>query len=114
MKQITPSIYQVQPHENVTVEIEATKVGNFVTLSLDGESLKPVAGVSPLSFQFTITAGPGFDQFGMISAHFPDSAPNDAKYQIFVTGDAGGGRFTGPDIKKTDSSWSGGLEFRCV
>ncbi|HBB94599.1 MAG TPA: hypothetical protein DC054_04355 [Blastocatellia bacterium] len=113
MKQITRSIYVVAPAENVTVEIEATKVGSFVTLSLDGESLKPVAGVSPLTYRFAITAGSGFDQFGIISAHFPDSAPDDAKYQVFVTGDTGG-RFTGSDIKKTDSSWSRSLEFRCV
>lgn len=55
MKQITRSIYVVNAGEDVTVEIEATKVGNFATLSLDGESLKPVPGVNPLTYRFTVT-----------------------------------------------------------
>lgn len=114
MQQITRAIYTVRTGETVTVEIEATKVGNFATFSLDGESLKPVAGLSPLTYRFDVTVGPGFDHFGMISCHFPPSAPNDAHYQVFVSGSMGGGRFTGSDIKKTDLSWSRSLEFRSV
>jgi hypothetical protein len=114
MKQITRSIYTVQPGEDVTVEIAATKVGNFATFSLDGESLKPLPGVSPLTYTFPVTVAPGFDHFGMISCHFPSSAPDDAFFQIFVSGSLGGGRLTGSDIRKTDLSWSRGLEFRCI
>jgi hypothetical protein len=114
MKQITRSIYLVQNGENVTVEIEATKVGNFATFALDGELLKPVPGVSPLTYQFKVTVAPGFDQFGVISCHFPPSAPDDAHYQVFVSGSMGGERFIGSDIKKTDLSWSRSIEFRCV
>lgn len=114
MNQITRSIYTVQTGETVTVEIEATKVGNFATFSLDGAPLKPVAGLSPLTYRFGVTLGPGFDHFGIISCHFPASAPNDAHYQVFVSGSMGGGRFTGSDIKKTDSSWSRSIEFRSV
>ena len=114
MKQITRAIYVVQTGEDVTVEVEAVKVGNFATLSLDGESLKPVAGVSPLTYRFKVTLGPGFDHFGIISCHFPSSAPDDAHFQIFVSGSLGGGRFTGSDIKKTDSSWSRSIEFRSM
>lgn len=114
MKQITRSIYTVQPGEHVTVEIEATKVGNFATFALDGEFLKPLPGVSPLTYNFTVSVGSGFDQFGIISCHFPTSAPDDAFFQIFVSGSMGGGRFTGSDIKKTDLSWSRSIEFRCM
>lgn len=114
MNQITRSIYLVKPGEVVTVEIEATKVGNFATFSLDGASLKPLPGVSPLTYTFTVTAAPGFDHFGIISCHFPTIAPDDAFFQIFVSGSMGGGRFTGSDIRKTDLSWSRSIEFRCI
>jgi hypothetical protein len=111
MQQITRSIYLVGANEKVTVEIEATKVGNFATFALDGALLKPVS-TAPLTYQFNVTVGPGLTHFGIISCHFPNAAPDDAKYQVFVSGDQGGGRFTGPDIKKTDLSWTRSLEFR--
>ncbi|HEY0762268.1 MAG TPA: hypothetical protein VGD61_07810 [Pyrinomonadaceae bacterium] len=114
MQQITRSIYIVNQGENVTVEIEATKVGNFAVLSIDGQMKNPVAGVVPLTWRFPVTVGPGFDHFGMVSCHFPPTAPNDAVFQIFVSGSGGGARFTGSDIKKIDPSKSRSLEFRCV
>jgi len=114
MKQITRSIYVVTTGENVIVEIEATKVGNFATFSLDGKMLDPLAGVTPLTYQFAVTVTPGFDHFGIVSVHFPTAAPDDAFFQIFVSGSGGGSRFTGSDIKKTDLSWSRSLEFRNV
>jgi hypothetical protein len=114
MKQITRAVYVVQPNENITLEVEATKVGNFVTFSLDGTAMDAVPGVTPLTYRFQITVGPGFDQFGIVACHFPNTAPNDAQYQIFVSGSGGGGRFTGSDIKKTDLSWRRSLEFRCM
>ena len=112
MQQITRSIYVVTNGETVTVEIDATKVGNFATLALDGKMIDPLPGVTPLTFRFPVTVTPGFDHFGMVSVHFPTTAPQDAFFQIFVSGSAGGGRFTGSDIKKTDLSFSRGLEFR--
>lgn len=112
MQQITRAIYVVTSGEDVTVEIDATKVGNFATLALDGKMIDPLPGVTPLTFQFRVTVNPGFDHFGMVSVHFPTTAPSDAFFQIFVSGSAGGGRFTGSDIKKTDLSFSRGLEFR--
>ena len=114
MQQITRSIYVVRTGEIVTVEIDATKVGNFATLAIDGKMIDPLPGVSPLTFQFPVTVTPGFDHFGMVSVHFPTAAPNDALFQIFVSGSAGGGRFTGSDIKKTDLRFSRDLEFRNV
>lgn len=114
MNQITRAIYIVQPNENVTIEVEATKVGNFVTFSLDGSAVNAEPGVIPLTYRFQIMVTPGFDQFGIIDCHFPTSAPDDAEYQVFVSGSMGGGRFTGSNIKKINLSWRRSIEFRCV
>lgn len=114
MQQITRSIYVVNQGENVTVEIEATKVGNFAVFSVDGEMKNPVPGVVPLTYRFAVTVGPGFDHFGVVTCHFPPAAPDDAFFQVFVSGSGGGGRFTGSDIKKIDPIKSRSVEFRCV
>lgn len=112
MQQITRSIYIVDDGETVTVEIEATKVGNFVTFTLDGETKSPIS-TTPPTFRFAVTVPPGHTHFGMVSCFFPNSAPNDAKYQIYETGSFGGGRFTGSDILKSDfPAWKRGIEFR--
>jgi hypothetical protein len=111
MQQITRSIYIVGSNEQVTVEIEATQVGNFATFAVDGGFLDPVSN-APLTFRFNVTVGPGLTHFGLVSTHFPNAAPDTAQYQIFVTGDKGGGRFTGSDIRKTDISKDRSIEFR--
>lgn len=113
MKQITRSIYMVEDGEEVTLEIEATKVGYFVTFVVDGRLIPTVPGSDPLAFEpFKVTVGPGLTHFGLVGCHFPKVSPDDAEYQIFVTGDQGGGRFKGSNIIKTDLSWDRGLEFR--
>jgi len=111
MQQITRSIYLCSAGEVVTLEIVATKVGNFASLTLDGDTKSPTSA-SPLTYQFPITAPPGGIHHGMITCFFPDSAPDDAQYEVFVSGSAGGGRFTGSDIVKTDPGWLRGIEFR--
>ena len=111
MQQITRSNYIADADEQVTVEVEATKVGNFVTFALDGESLSPVSS-TPLTYQFKVTVGAGLTHFAMVSCFFPNAAPDDAEYQIFVSGSGGGSRFTGSGIKKTDISWDRDIEFR--
>ena len=113
MKQITRSIYLVANGEQVTLEIEATKVGYFTTFVVDGKLIPSEPGSDPLTHEpFTVTVGPGLTHFGRVDCHFPASAPQDARYQLFLTGDKGGGRFEGSDILKTDPSWARGLEFR--
>jgi hypothetical protein len=111
MQQVTRSIYLVQAGEDVTVEIEATKVGNFAVFSVDGAPLTPTSA-APLTYEFQVSVGPGLTHFGIVSCHFPSPAPDDASYQIFVTGSMGGGKFTGSDILKTDSGWDRSIEFR--
>ena len=113
MQQITRSIYMVEAGENVTLEIEATKVGYFTTFAVDSSLIPSIPGSDPLTYQpFTITVGPGLTHFGRVDCHFPNTAPDDALYQIYLTGDKGGGRFEGSDIIKTDLSWDRGVEFR--
>lgn len=111
MQQINRSIYLVQSGEEVTIEVEATKVGNFVTFALDGGSINPVSS-TPITYKFKVTVGSGLTHFGMILCHFPKDAPNDSKFEIFVSGDKGGGKFTGSDIFKTDLGWNRSIEFR--
>lgn len=113
MEQITRSIYLVGAGEQVTLEIEATKVGYFTTFVVDGRLIPSDPGSDPLTHQpFTVNVGPGLTHFGRVDCHFPASAPDDARYQLFLTGDQGGGRFHGSDIKKSNLSWARGLEFR--
>lgn len=111
MQQITRSIYMVQDGEQITVEVEAVKVGNFVSFVLDGKSLEPVSS-SPITYQFPVTVGPESSHFGMVGCHFPTSAPSDAEYDIFVSGNMGGVRFTGSNVVKTDPVWDRSIEFR--
>lgn len=113
MQQITRAIYIVDANETVTVEVEAIKVNNFITFSIDGMPL-PSISETPRTYRFNVTIGAGLTHFGIVTCFFPDSAPDDAMYQVFVTGSQGGGRFTGSNILKTNLSWSRGLEFRRV
>lgn len=113
MQQIRPSIYLVDAGEQVTLEIQATKVANFNIFVVDGQKIAEVPGTDPQQFQpFTVTVGPGLTHFGRVDAHFPKDAPDDAQYQLFLTGSAGGEKFKGSVIKKSNLSHSRGLEFR--
>ena len=113
MQQVTPSIYTVGAGERITLEIEATEVGNFATFVVDGHLIPSVAGSNPQRYQpFVVTVGPNLTHFGRVDAHFPPTAPDNARYELFLTGDQGGGRFTGPDIQNGDVPSAVGLEFR--
>jgi hypothetical protein len=111
MQQVTRSIYLVDNGEVVTVEVEAIKVGNFVSLVIDGGSIDPISK-KPLTYQFTVALAAGETHHGMITCFFPKIAPDDAEFDVFVSGSGGGGRFTGSDIVKTDASWTRSIEFR--
>ena len=111
MQQVTRAIYLVDSGEVVMIEIQAIRVGNFASLVIDGQAIDPVS-TTPLSFQFTVSVGPGQTHHGMITCFFPTSAPDDAEFNVFVSGSGGGGRFAGSDIVKTDPGWIRGIEFR--
>lgn len=112
MTQSNPFVYVVGPNERVTVEVEAVQTGNTSGFSVDGKDIPPVAGVSPRTFQFDVSVGPGLTHFSTVDCHFDSSAPNTAMFRIFVSGDKGGGRFTGPVVRKTNSLHSSDLEFQ--
>lgn len=112
MQQVTRGIYIVNDGENITIEIEATKVGNLVSLVVDGDPKKPVPGAPLLTYKITASLKPGEEHHGMITCFFPPrDTPADAKFQVFVTGSGGGGRFEGSDILKSDPIWTRSIEF---
>jgi hypothetical protein len=111
MQQVIRSIYLVDANETVTVQVRATKVGNFVSFVVDGSPV-PALGGSPITFRFQVTVGPGLTHFGMLTCFFPASAPDDAEYQFFLSGSSGGGIFEGSDVVKTDSLLTRSIEFR--
>jgi len=112
MQQKALSVYLVQPGEVVTIEVEAVKVGDLAVAAVDGNGLKPISS-APKTFQFTVTAGPGNTHFSMVEGSFPGGEPDDARFDIFVSGSMGGGRFKDVSIIKTDPTHRRGIEFRC-
>ena len=104
-------IYKVTTGEQVTIKIVATKVGNFSSFVFNGES-QPILTKTPRTFQVTATAVEDDPDFGMVQCFFPQDAPDDAKYEVFLQGSVGNtSEITGPDILKTDQPWRVGLEF---
>jgi hypothetical protein len=110
MQQQSLGIYIVDDREVVTLEIKATKVGELATFVLDGVRLDPIS-TAPLTFQFTTSLEPGDEHKGRITCSFPDDAPDDANYQVFVSGSGGGEKFTDSNIKKSDAGWTRGIRF---
>jgi hypothetical protein len=109
MQQINRSTYIVDAGEVVTIQITATKVGEYATLSVDGAA-PPVTG--PLTFRLTVTAPSGRSHFGMISCYFPPTSPDDARYDVSFASSTSGCTFQGSDIKKSDPSHDRGFELR--
>jgi hypothetical protein len=101
----------VEPTETVTIEVVATKVGDFVTAALDGSPLNPVGSPPPMRFQFPVTKSVGQTHFVVLRFVFDATAPDDAKYQVFVEGSKGGGKFTDHTIPKNDPTLSRALDF---
>ncbi len=113
MLQITRAIYQAEAaNETATIEIEAFKVGLFVSFVVDGEPQTPVSA-TPRVYRFKVTVPVGQTHFGIIRCHFPSASPDDAVYQVFVTGNKGDtSRHTGSNIMKSDTVWSRDIQFR--
>ena len=113
MNQTDSATYDVQATETVTLEIEATQVGNFATFTLDGQTLRPVS-TGPLTFKFQISAPSGGVQHGMIHGFFPPGTPAAANYTAFFTGSAGGGRLQGDSIAEGCTTCITGVEFNVI
>ena len=112
MQQVTRGIYIVDDGENITIEIEAMAVGKLATFVVDGDPKKPDPGAPRLTFKFAASLQPGEEHHGMITCFFPPrNTPDNAKFQVRVSGSGGGGQFEGSDIKKTDPIWTRSIEF---
>lgn len=112
MERTNVGTYRVKPGETVRVEVRAVKVANFETYTVDDEVLDP-ASDEPRAYEFEVTAQPGFPHRTTMTGFFPDDAPADAKYELFISGDMGGGTFTGPEIRKIDLSMDCNITFHC-
>jgi hypothetical protein len=112
MTQLMVGIYNVSNPEHVTIEVVATKVGEFVVAALDGNPLNPT-GHNPLKFEFDVTKAPGETHLVVMRFTFDDTTPADAQYQLFVQGSNGGGRFSDFTVLK-GSSPSRTLSFTVV
>src|SRR5215469_5547614 len=110
MQQINTSRYSVTAGEIVTVEVQATKTGNFVHLFLNSVNQEPTS-LDPLTFTFPTNGAANGRDFVVVSCHFADEAPDDAEYQFFLSGSNGGGKFTGPDVVKESPIWDRDLTF---
>jgi len=104
--------YKVQQGENVTIEVVATGVNEFVTASLDNSDLSE-AGSAPARFPFTVTKDPGQEHLVDVECQFDATAANNAQYQIFVQG-SGGGRFSDFTIPRSDLDPSRTITFVVV
>ena len=112
MERINIGTYRVKPSETVRVEVRAVKVANLEAYAVDEEVIDPVSDV-PRAYEFGVTVPPGSQHRTTMTGFFPDDAPDDARYELFISGDMGGGTFTGPLIKKTDLSMDCNITFRC-
>lgn len=102
--------YSVDDQEHVTIEVVATKVGEFAKASLDGNTLNET-GHSPQKFEFDVDKSTGVSHFVVVRVAFDDTAPDDAKYQIFVQGSNGGGKFSDFAIPKASADLSRTIVF---
>ena len=113
MDRINVGTYTVKPGETVRVEVRAVHVQNFETYTVDDDpALTPVSD-DPRAYEFVVTVPPGFPHRTNMNGFFPDDAPANAKYELFISGDMGGGMFTGPVIRKTDLSMDRNITFHC-
>ncbi|MDQ3917592.1 MAG: hypothetical protein M3348_03870 [Acidobacteriota bacterium] len=112
MERINVGTYTVKPGETVRVEVSAIGVANLEVYVVDEEVKDPVSD-DPRAYEFTVTVAPGSSHLTTMTGVFPDDAPDDARYELSISGDKGGGTFTGPVIRKTDLSMDCDITFRC-
>src|SRR2546425_9972736 len=91
MDKINKFLYTVVKGETVTIKISftpASKSGSFPVLTLDGETLHPSG--SPPVYEFTVTKDVEQEHTVIMDFTFMPDAPNDAKYNVEVSGSKGG------------------------
>jgi hypothetical protein len=102
MKQLDMSNFEVDPGENVTIKVTAIKVGEFVTLAVDGKPIDPQLK-APKTFSITASTVPGTRHAGRLGFTFPPDAPTDAGYRYTVSGSQGGS-FEGLEVTPNEST----------
>jgi len=113
MNKINKFLYTVVKGESVTIEISftpASKSGSFPVLTLDGETLDPSG--SPTEYDFTVTKDIDHEHAIIMDFTFMPDAPNDARYDVEVSGSEGG-VFTF-SVNKTDPTPDPTVRFRVV
>lgn len=103
--------YSVDDQEHVTIEVVATKVGEFAKAALDDSITLNPTGNNPLKFEFDVDKSSGVSHFVVVRVAFDDTAPDDAKYQLFVQGSKGGGKFSDFTIPKASADLSRTIVF---
>jgi hypothetical protein len=91
MNKINKFLYTVVQTEAVTIKISftpASQSGTFDVLTLDGNTLHPSG--SPPEFNFTVTKGVDQEHTVIMDFTFMPDAPNDAQYNVEVSGSKGG------------------------
>jgi hypothetical protein len=104
MQQETVANYIVGAGEEVTVEIVAIETANTATFVVDTPSNR--VSEDPITYFFTVTKGPGQTHFSEVRGAFhgppPANPVSDPRFEVFLTGSLGGGRLTGPVIRRSD------------
>lgn len=104
MEQTSVASYVVGSNEDVTVEIVAMETANTSTFVVDTASQLILE--DPRTYVFRVTKGSGQTHFGAVRGAFhgpPPTDPNsDPRFETFFSGSLGGGRFSGPIIRRSD------------
>lgn len=112
MERLNSALYTVSQGEVVTVTVQAVKVANFDSYTVDSVVQTPVSN-NPRTYEFTASKPPGMNIRTAVSLFFPDEAPDDAEYRVFVSGDRGGsGTFNGPVVRHGDDIEDVSITFR--
>jgi hypothetical protein len=113
MNKINKFLYTVVKGETATIKISftpASKSGSFQVLTLDGETLNPSG--SPPEYAFTVTKDVDQEHTVIMDFTFMPDAPDDAKYDVEVSGSEGGDSTF--SVSKTDPTPDPAVRFRVV
>ncbi len=104
MQQNSVGSYGVGKDEKITVEMIAIATANTCSFVIDTAS--QVVLEEPRTYEFRVTVSAGNTHFAETRGAFhgppPSDPTSDPRFEVFFTGSFGGGRFTGPVIRRSD------------
>jgi hypothetical protein len=107
MRQLSQELFEVDSGEIVSVQITPIEVGGiFVEAALDRMRLE----LKQNMFQFAATELPGGKRYLMFEFAFPPHAPDNARYELNLTGSVGGS--FEQVVKKSDPLHSRNITFK--